>query len=379
MKVAIIMPLAEQRGGGEKRLWDLMLEGRNAGIEWLLIFQADGPLVEKIKQLGIDVRVIASGRLRQAYRFLATVLKIATVVRREQVDVILSWMWKAHLYGCPAAFLSGVPSLWSQLEVPDDSWLKRKVTMLPAAGILINSKAGEAKLEKLCLQRPIRLVYPGVALDCFNPSTLPSASQARQQLSLPLNGPLIGIVGRLQPWKGIHILIEALPMVLQRYPDAHCVVVGGTHDLEPEYEDFLKEQIATLGLNNRVILAGLQHNVPEWMQSMDVFVHASDNEPFGIVVIEAMALGKPIVASDTGGPTEIITDGVNGLLTPYSDSKALAKAILRYLDDPAFASRVGLAARQRAADFSTKHYARNFVQAIRELTLLEKSLKKQSA
>jgi glycosyltransferase involved in cell wall biosynthesis len=159
-----------------------------------------------------------------------------------------------------------------------------------------------------------------------------------------------------------------MPIVLQQYPDAHCVVVGGIHDLEPEYETDLKARIQMLELESQIIFAGLQRNVPEWMQAMDILIHASDNEPFGIVITEAMALGKPIVASNSGGPTEIITDGMNGLLTPFGDAEALGKAILRYLDDREFARTVGLAARSRAVDFSTRKYAQNFMQAIRELT-----------
>ena len=100
---------------------------------------------------------------------------------------------------------------------------------------------------------------------------------------------------------------------------------------------------------------------------MDVIVHASDQEPFGIVVIEAMALGKPVVAGNAAGPTEVITEGVNGLLTPYGDAAALAAAILRYLDDPEFARRTGEAAKLRALEFSTRRYAENCVAALQDL------------
>lgn len=367
MKVAIIMPLAEQRGGGEKRLWDLMYEGRNSGIEWLLIFLENGSLAEQIRTLGIDVRTVPSGRLREPHRFIAAVLKIASVVRRERADVVLAWMWKAHYYSSPAAILAGIPSLWSQLEVPDDSLLKRIATILPTSGMLINSKSGKATQEKLSPQRAIRLVYPGVALNYFNPSLLSTPEATRRKLGLPLDGPLIGMVGRLQRWKGMHVLVEAMPKVLQKYPKAHCVVVGGKHQLEPDYQNYLEERMGGLGLDDQVILAGAQLNVPEWMQAMDVFVHASDNEPFGIVIVEAMALGKPVVASNSGGPSEIITDGENGLLTPYGDSEALANAILRYLDDWEFARGIRGAAQERAPDFSTQRYAQNFIEAIRDL------------
>ena len=117
-------------------------------------------------------------------------------------------------------------------------------------------------------------------------------------------------------------------------------------------------------LENAVRFAGFQSNVPEWMQAMDIVVHASDHEPFGIVVIEAMALGKPVVAGREGGPAEIITDGVDGLLAPHGDASALAAAICRFLDNPSLMTRCGTAARVRAADFTDENYASEVVAAL---------------
>ncbi len=367
MKVIILMPLAEQRGGAEMTLLDLMQQGRNAGIEWLVIFMADGPMVEQLQKLGIETRVVPSGRLREVHRGLAAVVKIADIARRERANVIVSWMWIAQLFGGMAAMLAGVPALWYQQEISDSkSVLHRICTILPARGVVTITKVGKEAQEQLKPKRPTYIVYPGVALDRFNLSALPSPEQARQKLGLPPTGPIIGIVGRLQRWKGMHVLVEAMPKVLQKHPDAHCVVVGGKHYLETDYAGYLEERIASLGLSNKVTLAGYQTNIPEWMQAMDIFVHASDNEPFGIVNIEAMALGKPVIAGNAGGPTEVITDGVNGLLTPYGDADALANAILRYLDDREFARRTGVAAQQRAIEFSTQHFAQNFINVIRE-------------
>ncbi|MDP5017564.1 glycosyltransferase family 4 protein [Anabaena sp. UHCC 0187] len=379
MKVMVIMPLAEQRGGGEMMFLDLMQQGRNANVEWLAIFLEDGPMVEQVRSLGIDTRVVISGRLRQIHRFIATILRIAAIARQESVDAIVNWMWITHISGGLAAMFAGLPALWYQLEVPyDQTWLVRLATLIPAQAIVTLSKDGQQAQAQIWPHRPTPLVYPGVALDRFDPTVLPSPLEARKKLGLPLNVPLIGIVGRLQRWKGMHVLIEAMPQVLQKYPDAHCVVVGGKHDFEPDYEELLNKQITDLELTDRVIMAGLQRNVPEWVQAMDIFVHASDKEPFGIVIIEAMALGKPVIAGNAGGPTEIITDGVDGLLTAYDDANALTQAILRYLDDQEFAQSAGIAARQRALQFSTQRYAQNFINTIGDImpNVVEESAKR---
>ncbi|BAY17996.1 group 1 glycosyl transferase [Anabaenopsis circularis NIES-21] len=368
MKVIILMPLAEQRGGSEMTFWDLLQQGRNRGIEWLVIFGEDGSLVKQVRSLGIDARVVPGGRVRQLHHLVATAIKIAVIAKRERVDVIISWMWLSHLTGGLAGLLAGKPTLWYQQETPDGkNFLKRLVNLMPARGVITITKAIQAAQSTITPRLPVHLVYPGVALDRFDTSILPTPAQVREKLGLPSQGALIGIVGRLQRWKGMHVLVQAMPKVLQKYPDAHCVLIGGKHDLEPDYEEFLKSEIANLGLQEKIIMPGLQRNIPEWVQAMDVFVHASDKEPFGIVIIEAMALGKPVIAGDAGGPTEIITDGINGLLTPYGDSEALAIAILRYLDEQDFAQNVALAARQRALDFSTQNYAQNFINTLRSL------------
>jgi glycosyltransferase involved in cell wall biosynthesis len=174
------------------------------------------------------------------------------------------------------------------------------------------------------------------------------------------------MVGRLQRWKGMRVFIAAMARVHQSRPDARALIVGGAHETEPQYADELQTQSHALGLADVITFAGFQSNVHEWMQAMDVFVHASDREPFGIVVIEAMALGKPVIAGSAGGPAEIITDGVDGVLMPFGDDESLARAIVAYVDDRAFAARVGAAARIRAAAFDDRTYAANVIAVLRE-------------
>jgi glycosyltransferase involved in cell wall biosynthesis len=162
----------------------------------------------------------------------------------------------------------------------------------------------------------------------------------------------------------MHTLLRAMPQILSTYPDAHCVVVGGRHAMEPDYPDLLRDIVRQARLEAHVTFAGFQKNVPDWMQAMDVVVHASDHEPFGIVVIEAMALGKPVVAGASGGPPEIVTEGKDGLLAHFEDSSHLGAQILRYLDDPALAAQIGRQARRRAQFFSPRQYAERFLTAL---------------
>ena len=139
------------------------------------------------------------------------------------------------------------------------------------------------------------------------------------------------------------------------------------HDLEPEYEPWLRERIKALGMAEKIRMVGVQRNVPEWMQAMDVVVHASEREPFGIVVVEAMALGKPVVATRPGGPEEIITHDSDGQLVTWNKPDELAEAILKYLRDPEWARSVGQRAKQRSGEYSMEKYAKRVGDALREL------------
>jgi glycosyltransferase involved in cell wall biosynthesis len=362
------MPLGHQRGGGELMLRHLVREGRGRGVDWHIVFTEPGPLAEELAGLGVSVDVLDAGRLRQVHRYLATVARIARWARQHRLDLIVGWMGKGQLYASPAATLARLPALWYQLGAPlEPAPMDRLATRLPARGVLTVSEISGEMQRRISPRRPTRTVYPGVELEAFDPERLPSPEEARRKLGLPEEGPLIGIFGRLQRWKGMHVLIEAMPSVIAAVPDARAVIVGGEHALEPDYEPSLRAQITRLGLDERVLLAGFQGDVPQWMQAMDVIVHASDYEPFGIVVIEAMAAGKPAIATDAGGPREIVTDGESGLLVPVEDADRLAAAVLRCLEHPRQASEMGRAARLRAQRFSTSRYAEEFIAALREL------------
>ncbi|HET7237470.1 MAG TPA: glycosyltransferase family 4 protein, partial [Terrimicrobiaceae bacterium] len=152
-----------------------------------------------------------------------------------------------------------------------------------------------------------------------------------------------------------------------KVPDCEGIIVGGMFKFEPDYEQWLRSKIRDLGLEDKIRMVGVQRNVPEWMQAMDVFVHASEKEPFGIVVIEAMSLGKPVVATKPGGPEEIISDGVDGQLVTWDKPDELAKAILKFLRDPAWARSVGERAQQRSQEYTMEKYAQRVGYAVRKL------------
>lgn len=367
LRILVVMPLGDQTGGAEILLLQLLQQGHATGVHWTVVYLRDGPLLEQTRALGLSVHLVPAGRFRQPHRQLRAAWTIAELARRQRAHLVLGWMSAAQLVAGPAAALARLPSIWFQWGLPTTDWLDRLATMTPSRGVLTCSRAAALAQAALRPRRPVGVVYPGIDLRCFDPERLPTPVEVRRHLGLPVDVPLIGMVGRLQRWKGMHVLIQAMSEVRQRYPAAQCLIVGGVHALEPDYPRVLEELIANSGLRDTVQLVGFQRDVPEWMQAMDVVVHASDREPFGLVVIEAMALGKPVVAGGEGGPREVITHGVDGLLTPYGDVDALAAALLRYLDEPDFRRRAAEAARTRAAEFSVRRYAEQFLQEVHRL------------
>ena len=371
LRVLVVMPLGEQLGGGEMMFRQLMQHGRDRGVEWIAVFTRDGPMVAETRASGIETHLIPAGRMRELGRRWRATRAIAALARERQVSMIFGWMASAQLLAGPAAWLADIPAAWYQVGLPRPDWLDRVATWMPARGIVVLSQEVAAAQARLWPGRPQWLVYPGASLERFEAVRGESPAALRASFGLPSAGPLIGIVGRLQRWKGMHTAIAAMAKVRARHPDAHLVIVGGRHDPEPRYEGELRALAQQQGAGSAVTFAGFQADVPRWMQAMDVVVHASDREPFGIVVVEAMALGKPVVAGAEGGPAEIITAGVDGQLAPFGDANALADRISRFLDDPAFAVRCGAAARRRAADFSAERYAHQATDAVLAFSLEE--------
>ncbi len=371
MKVAIVMTLAHQRGGAELALQHLLRANRRASrVEYTLGFLEEGPMVDEAEALGYRVRVFEAGRLRQLQRYARTVLSLAAWLRREQVQMTLSWMSKAHLYAAPAARLAGSPAVWWQHGVPEAGWLDLCATRLPARAVFCCSIAAQQAQQQLSPPRPTWVIYPAVDLERFDPERLPTPAEARVQLGLPTHGPLIGILARLQRWKGLHVFLESAARVLQVYPEAQFVILGDPHFSEPDYLTELIEQARQARISEQVHFAGYQTEIPLWMQALDVVVNASVGpEPFGMTIIEAMALSKSVVATRQGGPLEIISDGKDGLLVQPDDAGALASAILHLIEHADSRRVIGKSARQRAQQFSTDRFvtemARHLAEAAR--------------
>lgn len=368
VRVVVVSPFTKQAGGAELSLLHLFEHGRGLGVKWSLAVTQDGPMRERVAAMGVPTKVVGGGRVSRPHEHLAGVTRLARFARRQNANVILSWNNHNHLLGYPAAKLAGTRSAWFQKGgVEPASRRQRLLCRLPSDAVFANSLFTAREQFPMVSDRPMFVAPSGVDPNVFNPSVLGTPGECRRRLGLPEDGPLIVTVGRMQFWKGMHVVIAAMARVRRHVPDAKLVIVGGPFAAEPGYESRLRQDVADANLEANVIFAGaVDHDeVPRYMQAAEVIVHASRREPFGIVVVEAMTLGKPTVAADRGGPVEIITHGVDGLLAPFGNEAKLAETLVSILSDLAFAKQLGAAAKQRAADFTTAVFARRVADAAR--------------
>ena len=280
-----------------------------------------GSLVGTVRDLGIRAEVIETGRLRQVHRGAAAVARLRGVIARERPDLVLSWFTRAQLYTAPAAVLAGSRRrlAWIQHGMPGAIDLDRPATAMPAQAVGVVSHAAARAQAAMRPRRPTFVVTPGIE----PPSPASPEEQAALRASLGLGeAKVMGIVGRLQRLKGQHVLLEALALLRGAGHDVRGLVVGGdAYDTEPDYEQLLRRRAAELGIEDAVTFTGQVPDALAYIQLMDALVSASEHEAFGMTLVEAMALGVPVVAFGIdGGPSEVVEDGRSGLLARPGDA-----------------------------------------------------------
>ena len=328
-------------------LWAFLQHVDRDRVEPVIVFLEAGPFEREVAALGMATLVRDAGRLRDTGRFAATVARLAGDMRRERPSIVLGWMAKTHLYAAPAAVLAGIPDrlVWWQHGMPTGYWLERLATVLPARAVGASSYAAARGQETLRPRRRTFVVHPGIDI----PGTPPEANVAdvRQALALPAGRAVLGCVGRLEPGRRQHDVLRAVATLRRRGRAVHAVIVGGdVLGLSGDYEPYLRRLARELDLDSAVTFTGHVPDASPYLQALDVLVQPGP-ESFGIALLEAMAIGVPVIAADTGGAGEIVEAGCSGLLVPAGDQPRLVEAIERLLGDRALRDRLAAAGRER--------------------------------
>ena len=345
-----------------------------SGVPPLVILGESGPLVEALEARGVEVQVLAADPAllatrrdevtlrRLPWRRVVAAAKVVAELRRELkirgIEVVQTNTLKAALLAGLAGRLAGVPVVWHLRDRLAPDYLPRSTValmqaaarVLPSA-IIANSAATAATVRRG--PEPVVIPSPLDAEAVFGDRRGPTFT--------------VTMVGRLAPWKGQDLFLEAFA---RAFPDGdeRAVVVGGALFGEDAYAEALPELASTLGVANRVRFAGFQRAVAPELWAADVAVVASRvPEPFGNVVLEAMACGAVIVAPDAGGPAELIDDEVTGLLYPPEDVDELARALRRLRDDPQLRQQLQTSALAATAPYRPSALAPAYLEVYRSL------------
>jgi glycosyltransferase involved in cell wall biosynthesis len=311
------------------------------------VLRGEGELTQDFRAAGIPVHLLRAGSRVDPL----ALERLLTLLRQRSYDLVHTHLFRADLYGAMAvAFLGKArPKLISTRHNDDRFYLHPFVGMVHfiLSGrqdmiIAISDHVARFTIARGVRDvRRIRRVYHG-----YHSRDLAEWERerlrVRQELGLGVDDYVVGNVGRLAPQKGQRHLIGALPYLLERVPRAN-VVIAGAGDLEP----YLRALADELGVAHHVHVLGPRRDIPAIMRAVDVFVMPSIWEGFGIVLLEAMAEARPIVASRVATIPEVVVDGENGVLVPPGDPMALAEALASLAADPERAGRLGNAGRVR--------------------------------
>jgi glycosyltransferase involved in cell wall biosynthesis len=354
--------------GGELALARLLSALDRTRVEPLVVLAEEGPLSGLLEQQSVETAVIPLGRevrqVRKDALGLAGLVgqvgslgalwryarRIARFARQRRVDLIYTNSLKSDFYGALAARLAGVPVVWhirDRIErryLPAPAvWLVRLLAAYLPVCVVANS-ASTLEALRLPAGRRTAVIASGLTREYIERCSGDRGSN-------PV--PRIGIIGRIAPWKGQDVFLEAAAQLLEAGLRAQFVIAGSVMFGEQAFEQRLHGLASQLGIAEQVDFLGFS-DVPTVLRTLDVMVHASKTpEPFGQVIIEGLAAGIPVVATDGGGAREIIESGRTGLLVPMGDETALAEALRQLVSRPEYARSLAAAGRRYVLEHFT--------------------------
>lgn len=350
-RMTLLFPITDlPRDGAQRQLLELVKGlDKKRFRPVVLTFRSGGSMEAEFKAIP-RVRLISLER-KEKSDFLY-VFKVLRLLRRLEVDVVQPFLTPATFYGLIPALLSHTPvkivtersgiglrnaPLGYRLYLRAEDFLTRYADIVVA-----NSEAGREYLIKRGIApERVKVIYNGLNLTRLN-SNRKDVERIRQALGLPTDGQVVGIMARLFPVKRHDIFLQAAALVNQAIPETRFAIVG-----DGPWRDYLEALSQKLGLESKVAFLGEQREVGPYLAAFDVAALTSETEGCSNSVLEAMAVGKPVVATDVGGNRELIDNGETGFLVPFGDPKALSEAIIRLLRDPVLARMIGERAKER--------------------------------
>ena len=329
-----------------------------------------GPFVEELAERSIPLSEYQVSTFRSV-QALAQQARLIRHIARRAIKIVHAYNFYGNVFAVPPARLAAPVVIASIRDcAPYLTSMQKRVQRYAcqfADCVLVNATAVKDWLiGEGYAPSKIVVIRNGVDLTRF--AAPPDPQRVRRELGLAPGTPLVAVVSRLTRLKGLENLLEAAAMLKPRYPDVRFLVVGETSPMEVPYLDELKQLADRHGVGDRVIFTGRRSDVPTLLSGVDVSVMPSLNEALSNVLLESMAAGAPTVATRVGGTPEALVDGQTGLLVAPGDSRELATAVGRLLDDRQMATRLGEAARRLIQDqFSVDRMVHSTEQRYTEL------------
>lgn len=276
-------------------------------------------------------------------------------LQREQPDIVHSYTYSPSIYGGIAAKLvTRAKMITNRLclgKFKDGNPLLQVLENLVNSftdNVVVNARAIQADVlrrERIAADK-IQLVYNGVNCEHYTPVDQETRQRKKQEFGFSKATPIIAMIANISPYKGHREFMLAAAEVVKHVPDVRFLCIGEDRGLLAQVQSLIQR----LGLDNHVIFTGLAHDVSTFFPLIDIQVSASYEEGFSNAILEGMASGKPIIATNVGGSPEAVIPQETGLLVPPADDHALAQAMLTLLTQPELAARLGRQARQRVVE-----------------------------
>ncbi|MBP7216733.1 MAG: glycosyltransferase [Candidatus Omnitrophica bacterium] len=351
-----------ERGGGDINTLRLIKHLNKEEFEVFLVVPYEGTLFADFKQAGAHVLVSDMPRIRLfrnplaywkvLFKFFPTTNALKRIIIKQNIDIICTTSMM-NPYGALAAYLARRPHIVSAGEYVTFARLMASYFFRFSDAIICCSHMVASLFQK---SDKVAVLHPSVDLDEFDIAK----GSHRIKDELGITTPLVSMVSRLAAWKGLEKFIDAAALLTS---PVTCVIFGVPVLGKERYVRRLEKKIAAANLQDKVkIVVNKQEFVSDIISSSDIIVHASLRpEPFGLIIVEAMAMAKPVIAFDSGGPREIISHKEDGLLVKQNDVQALASAIEELLGDPDRAKMWGRYGRLKVeAQFDSRQYASRF-------------------
>ncbi|MDX2473875.1 MAG: glycosyltransferase family 4 protein [Candidatus Krumholzibacteria bacterium] len=336
--------------GGEVCLANLACGFAERGHEVSCLVRPESALAQRLAGRSVEVVPLAMIDWFDP----GTIVRVGRWLRQHQVDVLATHLPRDYFIAATAARGLPICNIATRHQLKPLSLPVLKRPFLRGFGAVIAvSEAVAAGVHQARLVHPARVVT--VPNGIVAPTYAGTRSELRRRAGLSQDDLVIGLVGKLCPEKGADFLLRAVAHLRERNPDLHVILLGDGGGGNG-YGAHLEDLVRTLGLTDRVHFPGFVSEVAPWVQQFDVQVVASQAEPFGLVTLEAMAAGVPVVATNTGGSPEILTDGAEGFLVSPGDVDQLADRLTRLLKSQNLRRDMGNRGRVRYRDhFTIEH------------------------